>query len=142
MIGPETIKVKRDTGETVVVDLVGIETPQAATNATPSLFEGVPDSKQGRQMLGKYHERALSYTKSQLRQQVVTVATAPQVGKTDESHLRAYVYIGDFMYNTDLLRIGSARVTDSEFSKRPLFMQKMQTAQQKGYGIWSTNQTR
>ncbi|RBI58647.1 hypothetical protein DMJ13_26040 [halophilic archaeon] len=138
VIGPETLKIKRDTGETVVVDLVGIETPRTATNATPSLFEGVPDSKQGRQTLGKYHERALSYTKSQLRQQIVTVATDPQVGKTDEGHLRAYVYIGDFMYNTDLLRIGYARVTDSGFSKRQQFLRKQKQAQQRGYGLWNT----
>lgn len=68
----------------------------------------------------------------------MTVATDPQVGKTDEGHLRAYVYIGNFMYNTQLLRVGYARVTDSEFSKRPAFMQKMQTARQNGYGLWNT----
>ncbi|RBI58756.1 hypothetical protein DMJ13_25815 [halophilic archaeon] len=46
-------------------------------------------------------------------------------------HLRAYVYsdtFGNFMYNTQLFQINYARVTESEFSKRPLFMQKMQTA--------------
>jgi endonuclease YncB( thermonuclease family) len=93
-------------------------------------------------LLGQIHNRALSYTKSQFCQQVVTVATDPQVGKTDDGHLRAYVYIGGFMYNSQLLRIGYARVTDSEFSKRPLFREKMQTAQQKGYGVCSANQPR
>ncbi|RBI59940.1 hypothetical protein DMJ13_19760 [halophilic archaeon] len=141
VLGPETIKIKRESGKTVVVDLIGIETPESAGNTNPTAFEGVPSSQQGRQLLGQIHNRALSYTKSQLRQQVVTVATDPEVGKTDDGHLRAYVYIGDFMYNSQLLRIGYARVTDSEFSKRPLFMQKMQSAQQNGYGLWSANQT-
>ncbi len=52
----------------------------------------------------------------------VTIAIDPTVSKTDDGHLRAYVYIGDFMYNTQLLRTGYARVTDTEFSKRPAFV--------------------
>lgn len=141
VFGPATIKVERESGETVVVDLLGVQTPRTAENANPAAFEGVPSSQQDRQKLGNAHERALQYTKSQFQKQVVTIATDPTVSKADNGHLRAYVYIGDFMYNTQLLRTGYARVTDTEFSKRLAFVQKMKTAQQNGYGLWSANQT-
>lgn len=59
----------------------------------------------------------------------MTVATDPQVGKTESGHLQAYIYIGDVMYNNQLLQISYARVTESKFSKRPLFVQRMQMAQ-------------
>lgn len=44
VLGPETLKVRRKGGETVVVELIGIETPQSAGNTDPAAFEGVPSS--------------------------------------------------------------------------------------------------
>ncbi|RBI59530.1 VapC toxin family PIN domain ribonuclease [halophilic archaeon] len=43
----------------------------------------------------------------------MTAATNPEVGKTDDGHLRAYVYNGNCMYNSQLLQAGYACVTDS-----------------------------
>ncbi|WP_245800244.1 thermonuclease family protein [Haladaptatus litoreus] len=55
--------------------------------------------------------------------QVVTVVSDPQV-ETDNGRMQAYVYIGNFMFNTDLIRIGYARVPDGQFSKRQEFIRK------------------
>ncbi|RBI59537.1 hypothetical protein DMJ13_22380 [halophilic archaeon] len=133
VIDAETVKVKRESGETMVVTLLGIQTP--GTNASASQFEGVPSSKHGRQLLATIHKRALQTTHSQLGNQVVTVVTDPAVSSSDGQQ-RAYVYVGEFMYNTQLLRTGYAQVSGSEFSKRQQFLQKQQTARQKGYGLW------
>ncbi len=73
--------------------------------------------------------------------QVVTVVSDPQVGATDDGHLQAYVYIGNFMFNTDLVRIGYARIPDSDFSKHQEFMTKQQQAKQRNYGRWNTTTT-
>lgn len=66
--------------------------------------------------------------------QVVTVVSDPQVGAIDDGHTHAYVYIGNFMFNTDVIRIGYARVPDGQFSKRQEFLQKQLQAKQRGSG--------
>ncbi|WP_255679359.1 thermonuclease family protein [Haladaptatus salinisoli] len=90
---------------------------------------------------GPIHKKAVRYTKSQMDHQVVTVVSDPQVGATDDGHLQAYVYIGNFMFNTDLVRIGYARIPDSDFSKHQEFMTKQQQAKQRNYGRWNTTTT-
>ncbi|WP_254663053.1 thermonuclease family protein [Haladaptatus sp. W1] len=87
------------------------------------------------------HTKAVRYTKSQMDHQVVTVVSDPQVDATDDGHMQAYVYIGNFMFNTDLVRIGYARVPDGQFSKRQEFIRKQQQAKQRGYGRWNTTTT-
>ncbi|WP_281247731.1 thermonuclease family protein [Haladaptatus litoreus] len=52
--------------------------------------------------------------------------------------LHLYVYTGNWLYNTQLLRTGYARVADGEFSKRAEFERKQQAAKHGGYGLWST----
>ena len=118
VIDPTTLTIKHD-GKNRTVDLIGVS---------------VPDS-------GQIHKRAVRYTKSQMDHQVVTVVSDPQVGTTDDDHLQSYVYIGNFMFNTDLVRIGYARVLDDQFSKRAEFERKQQQAKQRGYGRWNNTTT-
>ena len=65
----------------------------------------------------------------------MTVAIDPVVKQTN-GHRQVYVYTGNFMYNTELLRTSYGRVADSNFSMRSRFVQKQQQAQQNDYGIW------
>ncbi|GAA0250130.1 thermonuclease family protein [Haladaptatus pallidirubidus] len=115
IIDPTTLKIKHN-GKNRTVDLIGVSVPER----------------------GPIHKKAVRYTKSQMDHQVVTVVSDPEVGTTDDGHLRAYVYIGNFMVNSDLVRIGYARVPDGQFSKRQEFLQKQQQAKQRGYGRWNT----
>jgi endonuclease YncB( thermonuclease family) len=115
IIDPTTLKIKHN-GKNHTVDLIGVSVPKS----------------------GPIHKKAVRYTKSQMDHQVVTVVSDPQIGATDDSHLQAYVYIGNFMFNTDLVRIGYARVPDGQFSKRQEFMRKQQQAKHRGYGRWNT----
>ncbi|WP_227377935.1 thermonuclease family protein [Haladaptatus halobius] len=114
IIDPTTIKINHD-GTTHVVELTGASVPENET----------------------IQKQALRYTKSQLDYQVVTVVTDPQENTTD-GHLQAYVYIGNFMVNTDLVRIGYIRVSDSDFSKHQDFIHKQQQAKHRDYGRLNT----
>ncbi|WP_227357097.1 thermonuclease family protein [Haladaptatus salinisoli] len=91
VIDPTTLKIKHD-GKNRTVDLIGVSVPNS----------------------GQIHKKAVHYTKSQLDHQVVTVVSDPQVGATGDGQMQAYVYIGNFMFNSDLVRIGYARVPDSQ----------------------------
>ncbi|ODR80983.1 hypothetical protein BG842_25410 [Haladaptatus sp. W1] len=117
VVDPTTLKIKHD-GKNRTVDLIGVSVPESSS----------------------IHKKAVRYTKSQLDHQVVTVVSDPQV-ETDDGHMQAYVYIGNFMFNTDLVRIGYARVPDIQFSKRQEFMRKQQLAKQRNYGRWNTTAT-
>ncbi|RBI59850.1 hypothetical protein DMJ13_22105 [halophilic archaeon] len=116
IVDPTTVKIKHD-GKTRTVDLIGVRVPNT----------------------GVIHKRALQTTKAQLDYRVVTIVTDPKIERTDsDGHLQAYVYTGNWLYNTQLLRTGYARVADGEFSKRAKFEQKQQEAKQGGYGLWNT----
>jgi endonuclease YncB( thermonuclease family) len=117
IIDPTTLKIKHN-GKNRTVDLIGVSVPES----------------------GPIHTKTVRYTKSQMDHQVVTVVSDSQV-ETDDGHLHAYVYIGNFMFNTDLVRIGYARVPDIQFSKRQEFMRKQQQAKHHGYGRWNTTTT-
>jgi endonuclease YncB( thermonuclease family) len=117
IIDPMTLTIKHD-GKNRTIDLIGVSVPES----------------------GPIHTKAVRYTKSQMDHQVVTVVSDSEV-ETDDGHMKAYVYIGNFMVNTDLVRIGYARVPDGQFSKRQEFMRKQQQAEQRGYGRWNTTTT-
>nr|WP_255666505.1 thermonuclease family protein [Haladaptatus sp. DYF46] len=115
VIDPTTLTSKHN-GKNRTVDLIGVSVPKS----------------------GPIHKKAVRYTKSQMDHQVVTVVSDPQVSVTDDGQTQLYVYIGNFMFNTDLVRIGYARVPDMQFSKRQEFIRKQQQAKQRGYGRWNT----
>ncbi|MFH5800901.1 thermonuclease family protein [Haladaptatus sp. CMAA 1911] len=87
------------------------------------------------------HKRALQSTKAQLEYSVVTVATDPQIESDSDGLPQMYVYTGEWLYNTQLLRSGYARVADGEFSRRAEFERKQQEAKQGGYGLWKNTTT-
>ncbi|WP_266083130.1 thermonuclease family protein [Haladaptatus caseinilyticus] len=118
VIDPTTLTIKYD-GKNRTIDLIGVSVPESSP----------------------IHKKAVRYTKSQMDHQVVTVVSDPQVNATDNGRMQAYVYIGNFMFNTDLVRIGYARILDGQFSKRQKFMRKQQQAKQRGYGLWNTTST-
>nr|WP_082838037.1 thermonuclease family protein [Haladaptatus sp. R4] len=118
VIDPTSLKINHS-GKSRTVDLIGVSVPYS----------------------GQIHRKAVRYTKSQMDHQVVTVVSDPQVDTTDDSRMQAYVYIGNFMFNTDLVRIGYARVPDNQFSKRKEFMRKQQQAKHRSYGRWNTTTT-
>ncbi|WP_458186656.1 thermonuclease family protein [Haladaptatus sp. NG-WS-4] len=118
LIDPTTLTIKYD-GKNRTVDLIGVSVPESSP----------------------IHTKAARYTKSQMDHQVVTVVSDPQVNATDNGRMQAYIYIGNFMFNTDLIRIGYARVPDGQFSKRQEFMRKQHQAKQHGYGRWNTTTT-
>ncbi|WP_231188291.1 thermonuclease family protein [Haladaptatus sp. DYF46] len=118
IVDPTTIKIERN-GKTQTVDLIGVRVPKD----------------------GLYHTRALQTTKAQLEYSTVTLVTDPQVGTSSDGHPQMYVYTGEWLYNTQLLRSGYARVADGEFSKRAEFERKQQEAKQGGYGLWKNTTT-
>lgn len=118
IVDPTTIKIERG-GKTQTVDLIGVRVPKN----------------------GLYHTRALQTTKAQLEYSTVTLVTDPQVGSSSDGHPQMYVYTGNWLYNTQLLRSGYARVADGEFSKRAEFERKQQEAKHGGYGLWKNTTT-
>ncbi|GAA0197065.1 hypothetical protein GCM10009000_008300 [Halobacterium noricense] len=118
IVDPTTVKIERN-GKTQTVDLIGVRVPKNGT----------------------IHKRAMQTTKSQLDYSVVTVVTDPKVAKDSDGHLQAYVYTGNWLYNTQLLRTGYARVADGQFSKRAEFERKQQEAKHGGYGLWNITTT-
>ncbi|WP_231189539.1 thermonuclease family protein [Haladaptatus sp. DYF46] len=118
IVDPTTIKIERN-GKTQTIDLIGVRVPKS----------------------GLYHTRALQTTKAQLEYSTVTLVTDPRVGSSSDGHPQMYVYTGEWLYNTQLLRSGYARVADGEFSKRAEFERKQQEAKQGGYGLWKNTTT-
>ncbi|WP_231188602.1 thermonuclease family protein [Haladaptatus sp. DYF46] len=118
IVDPTTITIERD-GKNKTVDLLGVRVPKN----------------------GLYHTRALQTTKAQLEYSTVTLVTDPQVGSSSDGHPQMYVYTGEWLYNTQLLRSGYARVADGEFSKRAEFERKQQEARHGGYGLWKNTTT-
>ncbi|SIR98492.1 nuclease homologue [Haladaptatus litoreus] len=118
IVDPTTITIEHD-GETQTVDLIGVKVPKS----------------------GLMHKRALQTTNAQLAHSTVTVVTDPKVESDGDGHLQVYVYTGNWLYNTQLLRSGYARVADGEFSKRTEFERKQQEAKQGGYGLWKNTTT-
>lgn len=118
IVDPTTVTIEHD-GKTQTVDLIGVKVPKS----------------------GLMHKRALQTTQTQLAHSTVTVVTDPKVEADRSGHLQAYLYTGNWLYNTQLIRAGYARVADGEFSKQQEFEQKQQEAKQGGYGLWNTTTT-
>jgi endonuclease YncB( thermonuclease family) len=118
VIDPTTFKVKH--GETIqIVTLIGVSVSENGTT----------------------QQQAVQDANAQLDQQHVTVVSDPLVGATENGHLQAYVYVGNTMVNTELIRRGYARVSDMQFSKRQKFLHVQQQAKQRGHGRWNTTTT-
>ena len=118
VIDPTTLKIKH--GETIqIVKLIGVSVPEDGT----------------------IQQQAVRDASARFDQQLVTVVSDPLVGATENGHLQTYIYVGNTMVNTELIRKGYARVSGGYCSKCQEFMRKQHQAKQHGNGRWNTTTT-
>lgn len=134
----DTIKIEYDNGTTDTVRMLGVDTPEVHSENTPSEFEGVPDTEDGKTCLYYEGKVASAMTKNRLLGERVTLKFDSEADRRGTyGRLLAYVYIDGENYNLKLIEHGHARVYDSTFSKSEEFYAAEDDAQSSGIGVWA-----
>lgn len=124
-------------GTTETVRLIGVDTPETYGDVNPGEFD-VPDTEEGRRCLRKWAEKASNRTKQMKSKEVDLVHNGE---KGYYGRLLAYVYLENrsTSYNHLLIKEGYARVYDSDFSQRALFLEAQRNARSREVGLWNCN---
>lgn len=122
-------------GTTETVRLIGVDTPETYGDVNPEEFN-VPDTEEGRSCLTKWAEKASERTKQLESKQVELVHNGE---KGYYGRLLGYIYLENRSrsYNYLLVEKGYARVYDSDFSQRALFLEAQRSARSRQVGLWS-----
>jgi micrococcal nuclease len=142
VIDGDTFELRFPDGKTTILQLVGVDAPEAVTaNETPTEY-GIPNSSRGRDWLLWWNENAQKFIKNNITGQQVLVVTDPvSATRNDAGHLLAYVYYGADR-NTDLgqtlLEHGFARQDDTaNHSLKEQYRQYERNARTANRGLWA-----
>lgn len=133
----DTVDVQYPNGTVETVRLLGVDTPEVHVENTPSEFEGVPNTQEGKDCLRSAGENASQYTKDSLVGKEVTLKFDSESDRRgDYGRLLGYIYVNGENFNLDLIENGHARVYDSTFSQSDSFYSAETTAQNNLVGLW------
>ena len=133
VVDGDTLKVLRDSGRETV-RLAGIDTPEVHGENKPYAFEGVPDSREGRDCLRKYGENASAFMKQYRGEKMVLEYEKGLMADTRGSYgrLLGEVYIENNSINEELVRRGLAR----SYSEEGKFFDLEVEAKLDENGVW------
>lgn len=164
VVDGDTVDVRFADGTNDTVRLLGVDVPEVRAENQPREYEGVPDTRAGRECLRTAGVAASEDVAERIEGRTVTVATDPvadQRGSYDR--LLAYVVVEDGTLSVEdgstnddggstavsdavdfdgdtlnewLVATGRARVYDTEFLKSETFYDAEATAQQEALGLW------
>jgi len=138
VVDGDTVEVRYDDGETDVVRLVGIDTPETRGGTNPAEFEGIPDSAAGRACLARAAENATDALTGFAADEPAVLAIDPDTDRRDRyQRLLAYVVVDGTNLNERLVAAGHARVYDSSFSLAERFYDLEASAQTDRRGLWA-----
>ena len=125
VIDGDTIEVRYRSGGEDTIRLLGVDTPETTySRVSPTEYNGIPDSTDGRDHLLNWGENAKNHAKSTLNGKQVRIVTDEE---SDErgyyGRLLGYVIVDGENFNRQLLVNGYARVYDSTFTKKQEFKQ-------------------
>jgi len=128
-----------DSKETI--RLLGVDSPETSGSVSPSEWEGVPDTEDGRQWLRDWARQAETYATERFDEgqeiYIETDESADRRGSYDR--LLVYAYQSETTaksFNLRLIENGYARMYDTQFSKRSTFSQAETDAQSTDTGVW------
>ncbi|WEL20036.1 thermonuclease family protein [Candidatus Nanohalococcus occultus] len=127
----------RFNGSVETVRLIGVDTPEIHTEVSPEEFN-VPDTEEGRRCLSNWAEKASRKAKK-LEAQEVRLAHNGERGTY--GRLLGYLYVENrsTSFNYMLVEEGYARVYESRFKQRSLFLEAQTRAKLNNRGVWSCN---
>lgn len=130
----DTIDV-RFNGTVETVRFIGVDTPETTSKVNPEEFN-VSDTEEDRECLSNWASKASEKTKRLNGEQIRLVHNGE---RGYYGRLLGYIYLENRSrsYNYMLVKKGYARVYDSKFSKRALFLDAQRTARQNEAGFWS-----
>lgn len=137
VVDGDTLDIVYDNGTEDTLRLVGVDTPEVYTENDPAEFEGIPETKAGRDCLRRWGERA-SDRMGRLDGETVRLAfdeTLDTRGYYDR--LLVYVVHDGSNVNYGLVANGYARVYDSEFTRGDAFYAAESQAMTRGTGLWT-----
>ncbi|MDY6780355.1 MAG: thermonuclease family protein [Halobacteria archaeon] len=129
----DTLDVLYPDGSGDEVRLVGVDAPEVHAESDPSEFEGVSNVS----CLRRWGDKASEYLSSIVSNRSVEISTDPAFDRRGYyGRLLAYVYYNGTLVNLRLVRKGYARVYDSDFSKKRLFLRAEKRARRERLGLW------
>lgn len=139
IVDGDTVDVRLANGSEDTVRLLGVDTPEVHTANDPSEFEGVPDTKAGRDCLHEWGERASDHATTQLLGKTVTLSfdeNEPHRGYY--GRLLSYIHVDGASFNYGLITNGLARkYDDSQFQYSERYQSAEDAATDGGAGLWS-----
>lgn len=138
VVDGDTIEARFPNGDLDTLRLLGVDTPETTlSRVTPDEFEGIPDTREGRDHLFDWGERASAHAEEELNGETVRIAVDPEADRRGSyGRLLVYVYVDGDNFNEQLLEDGYARVYDSSFSERDAFREAESTARENEVGLW------
>lgn len=138
VVDGDTVDIRYANGSTDTVRLLGVDTPETPPNTvSPGEFEGIPDTKTGRDHLTAWGERATDFAERELAGEEVRLVVDSEADRRGGyGRLLAYIYVDGENFNEQLLANGYARLYDSPFTLRDEFAATEATAREDGVGLW------
>ena len=137
VIDGDTVDVRYANGSTERVRLLGVDAPEVSAEPQPSEFEGIPDTRAGREWLREWGHRASEFAREKLDGETVGIVVDRESDvRGSYGRLLAYVSLDGENFNRALLGQGYARMYDSRFSKRATFAETEAEARAEGVGLW------
>lgn len=123
-------------GTVETVRLIGVDTPETG-EVNPGEFD-IPDTEKGRECLSDWASKASERTKS-LKGNTVRLKHNGERGYY--GRLLGYIYLENRSrsYNYFLVNEGYARVYESKFAQRAVFLEAQRNARKNSIGVWSCN---
>jgi len=140
VVDGDTVDIRYDNGTTDTVRMLGIDTPEVYGGNDPAEFEGVPDSRAGRDCLGEAGDAASVALRERITSadmEVTLVLDPLSDGRGDYGRLLAYVEVNGTDVNQWLVADGYARVYDSTFARSDDYYAAESAAQDGGAGLWT-----
>lgn len=137
VVDGDTVKIEYADGTADTVRLVGVDTPEVHAENDPAEFEGVPETDAGRACLRRHGERASAFATDRLAGATVGLALDPNLDRRGYyGRLLAYVLVDGEPFNRRLVERGLARVYDSDFSRKEVYLDREADARRADRGLW------
>lgn len=129
----DTFDIQYPNGTEDTVRLLGVDTPEANDEMSPSEFDGANE-----QCLDSWADRATSFVERNVDGQNVRIEFDENEGRRGYyDRLLTYTYVDEVNLNYQLVRQGYGRVyTESEFVKKDQFLAAEQEARDENRGVW------
>lgn len=137
VVDGDTVDVRYRNGTRDTVRLLGVDTPETSGEVTPDEFEGVPDTRAGRECLRAEARDASEFLTERLAGESVVLVLDERADRRGYyDRLLAMVFLEGENVNERLVGAGYARVYTSGFSVQKRFLAQEADAQRANTGVW------